>query len=73
MAYAYAPASAFATDDSLSFADITPPYPFSGTGSIQRTPDGAPIWTGSLAVSAPGATNLPLTGPLFKTQLTRSW
>lgn len=73
VAYAYAPASTFLTDDSLSFAEITPPYPFGGTGSLQRAADGAPIWSGSLAASFPGAADVPLTGPLFKAQLTRSW
>jgi hypothetical protein len=72
-AFAAAPSRAFATDDSLSFADLTPPSPFSGTGSLRRAADGAPRWTGSLAVNFPGAPNFPLTGPLFKTRLTRSW
>lgn len=73
VAYAYAPASTFLTDDSLSFAEITPPYPFSGTGSVQRAADGAPLWSGSLAATFPGAENVPLTGPLFNVHLTRSW
>lgn len=72
-AYAYAPGRTFATDDSLSFANLTPPYPFSGTGSLQRAANGAPTWTGSLAVSFPGAEDVLLTGPPFKVQLTRSW
>lgn len=72
-AYAIAPARTFATDESLSFADLTPPYPFSGTGSLRRAADGAPRWTGSLAVDFPGAPDFPLTGPIFKTRLTRSW
>ncbi|MGN6586691.1 MAG: hypothetical protein ACTHKT_04350 [Solirubrobacterales bacterium] len=72
-AYAYAPADTFATDDSLSFANVTPPHPFSGTGSLQRAGDGAPAWTGSLAVSFPGAGDVPLTGPPFRVLLTRSW
>jgi hypothetical protein len=63
----------FAFDNALSFADVTPPPPFSGSGSFQRTPTGAKGWTGSLAVSFPGAPNVPLTDPHFKTQLTRSW
>ncbi|MGN6256314.1 MAG: hypothetical protein ACTHN3_00990 [Solirubrobacterales bacterium] len=70
---ALAPESTFATDDSLSFANLTPPYPFSGTGTLQRTADGAPLWTGSLTASFPGAPNFPLTGPPFKVRLTRSW
>jgi hypothetical protein len=72
-AFARAQARAFVTDDSLSFAKLTPPYPFSGTGSLERAADGAPVWTGSLAVSFPGTDNVPLTGPPFKVQLTREW
>lgn len=63
----------FAFDSALSFAGVTPPAPFSGSGSFQRTSTGAKSWTGSLAVSFPGAANVPLTDPRFKTQLTRSW
>lgn len=63
----------FVADSALSFAGITPPPPFSGSGSFQRGPAGAKSWTGSLAVSFPGAPNTPLTDPRFKTQLTRSW
>jgi hypothetical protein len=63
----------FAFDNALSSAGVTPPAPFSGSGSFQRGPTGAKSLTGSLAVSFPGATNVPLTDPRFKTQLTRSW
>jgi hypothetical protein len=63
----------FAFDSALSFAGVTPPPPFSGSGSLQRAPTGAKSWTGSLAVSFLGAANVPLTDPRFKTQLTRSW
>ena len=63
----------FAFDSALSFAGVTPPSPFSGSGSFQREPTGAKVWNGSLAVSFPGAPNVPLADPRFKTQLTRSW
>jgi hypothetical protein len=63
----------FAAGNALSFAGVTPPAPFSGSGSFQRGPNGAKSWTGSLAVSFPGAPNVSLTDPRFKTQLTRSW
>jgi hypothetical protein len=63
----------FAFDRALGSASVTPPPPFSGSGSFQRTLTGAKSWTGSLAVSFPGAANVPLTDPRFKTQLTRSW
>jgi len=63
----------FAFGSTLGFASITPPPPFSGTGSLQRNADGSRAWTGSLAVSFPGDPSVPFTGPQFKTQLTRSW
>jgi hypothetical protein len=60
-------------DSSLGSAGVTPPPPFSGSASFRRGPTGAKSWTGSLAVSFPGAPNVSLTDPRFKTQLTRSW
>jgi hypothetical protein len=63
----------FAFDNALSLAGVTPPAPFSGSASFQRAPTGAKIWAGSLAVSFPGEPGVPLTGPRFRTQLTRSW
>jgi hypothetical protein len=63
----------FASDSALSVAGVTPPPPFSGSGSFQRGSTGAKSWTGSLTVTFPGAPNVPLTDPRFKTQLTRSW
>ena len=63
----------FATDDALSFATLAPKAPFMGTGSLTRDTSGARLWNGSLAVSFPGAPDVPLTGPTFKTRLTRGW
>ncbi len=63
----------FAFDNALSSAGVTPPAPFTGSGSFQRGPTGAKSWTGALAVSFLGAPNVSLTDPRFKTQLTRSW
>jgi hypothetical protein len=73
--YAYVEASplTFATDDALRFASISPPYPFGGSGLIERNPDGSRAWTGSLSVSFPGAPDVALTGAQFKTQLLRQW
>lgn len=73
--YAYVEASplTFATDSALSFASVSPPYPFGGTGSIQRNPDGSRVWSGSLTVSFPGDPGVGLTGPEFKTELLREW
>jgi len=63
----------FAFDSALSSAAVTPPAPFSGSGSFQRGLTGAKSWTGPLAVSFLGAPDVSLTDPRFKTQLTRSW
>ncbi len=63
----------FAFDDALGFAGVTPPPPFSGSADFRRGPSGAKSWTGSLAVSFPGAPNVSLIDLRFKTQLTRSW
>jgi hypothetical protein len=72
-AVAIASARTFAFDNTLTFAGVTPPAPFSGTGSFQASPDGVKSWTGSLAVSFPGAENMPLSGPQFKAALLRSF
>jgi hypothetical protein len=73
VAYATTSPLTFATDGALSFASLSPPYPFSGTGSLQRNLNGSRTWTGSLAVTFPGDPNVALDGPDFRTRLTRSW
>jgi hypothetical protein len=72
-AYVRTSGPAFSANVPLSSARLSPPAPFSGSGSFQRGPQGAKLWTGSLSVSFPGEPHVPLTGPQFKTQLTRSW
>ena len=71
VAYAQASPLTFATDSALSFASVSPPPPFSGTASLQRAPNGARSWAGSLAASFLGEPDVPLTGPQFKTRLSR--
>jgi hypothetical protein len=71
--FVHASPATFVADNALSLAGVTPPAPFSGSASFQRGPTGAKSWTGPLAVSFPGAPNVPLTDPRFKAQLTRSW
>jgi hypothetical protein len=73
VAFAQAPARSFAAGSALVGANLSPPAPFSGTGFFRREPNGAKIWSGPLAVTFPGAPDVPLTGTQFKTQLTRSW
>jgi hypothetical protein len=50
-------------------ATLSLPSPFSGTASYGETADGLVNWTGSLAVSVPGASQTPLTGSSFKAKL----
>jgi hypothetical protein len=69
----HASPATFAFDSALSFAGVTPPAPFSGSASFQHGPGGRKEWTGSLAVSFPGAPDVPLTGSEFRTQLSGSW
>ncbi len=73
LAIAHGRARAFATDSALSFATISPTAPFDGTGSLTRDPTGSRLWNGSLTVDFPGAPDVPLTGPPFKTTLTRGF
>lgn len=64
-------AGTFEFDPGLTTATVSPPRPFSGSAGFQRGPDGTVAWSGSLAVSLPGAPNLALTGPAFTTDLAR--
>jgi hypothetical protein len=72
-AYVQASPLTFATDSALSFASVSPPPPFSGTGTLRRAANGTRSWAGSLAVSFLGAADVPLAGPQFRTALSRSW
>jgi hypothetical protein len=56
---------AFASDDALTSATVTPPWPFKGKGDYKAAPDGTKTWTGSLSVAFPGAARFPLTGSQF--------
>ena len=73
LALAFAPSQTFSTDSALSSASIAPPAPFSGEGAYRLGAGGEKSWSGPLAVSFPGAEDVPLTGPQFTTQLARSW
>lgn len=71
--FARGASSAFAADDTLSRAAVTPPPPFSGAGVFEHGPGDSKSWTGSLAVSFLGAPHTPLTGSAFEIRLARSW
>jgi hypothetical protein len=65
-AFASGPAKEFAIDNALTAAQVSPPAPFSGTGSYSAAPDGTTTWAGPLTVNFPGASKFPLSGPPFK-------
>lgn len=65
--------STFSTDSSLSSADVSPPPPFAGSGSLRHGPANAKAWTGSLTVSFLGAPHVPLVGPPFNARLARGF
>jgi hypothetical protein len=52
----------FVFDISLSSATVSPPFPFTGSGSFLRNADGSTSWTGTLAVPLPGLGSVGLTG-----------
>lgn len=66
-------ATRLASDPALTFARVEPPAPFAGSAEVRHEPGGGKSWTGDLTASFPGAPDVPLTGPDFKTVLGRSW
>jgi hypothetical protein len=44
---------------------VSPPPPFSGTGTLARTPESVFTWRGDLLVQVPGLDPIPLAGPSF--------
>lgn len=52
----------FTFDESLTSATVTPPAPFSGTGTFVRNADGSKSWTGTLSAPVPGLGTVRLTG-----------
>jgi hypothetical protein len=73
-------ANAFAEPSTLTVSDpsasptaatVAPPFPFSGTATLEHTLGAAPTWSGDLSVDLPGLGALPLTGPSFSASLCR--
>lgn len=63
-----APASTFRIPEPDTYPEhviLTPPAPFSGSGTFARTPESVFSWEGDLSVQFPGIDPLPLTGPRF--------
>jgi hypothetical protein len=47
---------------------VSPPPPFSGTGTLARTPESVFTWGGDLSVQFPGLDPIPLAGPSFDSE-----
>jgi hypothetical protein len=47
---------------------VSPPPPFSGTGTLARTPESVFTWRGDLSVRFPGLDPIPLAGPSFESE-----
>jgi hypothetical protein len=60
-----APASTF-RDAHPEHLSLSPPLPFSGTGTLARTPESVFTWRGDLSVQFPGIDPIPLAGPGFE-------
>jgi hypothetical protein len=59
-----ASANAFRYDPALRTATLSPPAPFSGSGSLARSDDSfSPTWSGNLRVDFPGRSRVYLAGP----------
>jgi len=58
-----APAATF-PDAHPEHMTISPPPPFTGTGTFARTPESVFTWEGDLSIQFPGTDPLPLTSPL---------
>jgi hypothetical protein len=59
-----APASTF-DDVHPEHLTVSPPPPFSGTGTLDRTPESVFTWEGDISVQFPGLDPIPLAGPAF--------
>lgn len=65
-----APASTFQIPEPTTYPEhviLTPPAPFTGTGTLSRTLESVFAWEGDLSVQFPGIDPIPLTGSGFET------
>jgi hypothetical protein len=64
-----APGKDVKVSNAMTSGRVSPPPPFSGTGSYRAAPDGKRTWSGSLSVNFPGAEHYSLTGPPFRASI----
>lgn len=63
------PSKDFTYDRRLRTATVRPPAPFSGSAHFDRTKKAGRRWSGNLTVDLPGESDVPLTGPSLRAQL----
>ncbi len=67
------PSTLTVSDPSVSptTASVAPPYPFSGTATLERDGGNPSTWSGDLGADLPGLGSVPMAGPSFSSTLCR--
>jgi hypothetical protein len=73
VAFASAPRSDLKAVRTLSSARVKGVAPFAGTATLSRAKNGSRRWTGDLTASFLGEPDVAMTGPLFKSRLSRGF
>jgi hypothetical protein len=73
VAFASAPRSDLKAVPTLSSARVKGVAPFAGTATLSRAKNGSRRWTGDLTASFLGEPDVAMTGPLFKSRLSRGF
>jgi hypothetical protein len=71
--FARAPRSRLRATRTLSSASVRGIGPFAGTATLRRAKNGSRSWTGDLTASFLGDPDVAMTGPLFKSRLSRGF
>ena len=72
-AFALAPRSDLRAARTLGSATVKGVAPFAGTATLRRAKNGSRSWTGDLTASFLGDPDVAMTGPLFKSRLSRGF
>ncbi len=73
VAFASAPRTDLQADRTLGSASVKAVAPFAGTATLSRAKNGSRSWTGDLTASFLGDPDVAMTGPLFKSRLSRGF
>jgi hypothetical protein len=72
-AFAFAPRNHLQAARTLSSANLKAVAPFAGSAALRRAKSGSRSWTGDLTASFLGDPDVPMTGPPFKSRLSRGF